>query len=145
MRTKTIKTFVALLLGGFLFAGSASAQCDSIAKLCAEHVSADYISDGQAYRALLNGDQVAEFQATFYGGSTYRIAACSGFTDGNLIFDIFDENHNRLFTSTDHKNTPYWDFEFASTVNCTIEARLNTYNVKSGCATLIIGFKQEAQ
>lgn len=142
MRTKTLRIFVALLIAGFAYAGNANAQCDSIAKICAKNVTANYISDGQSYRALLNGDQVAEFRATFYGGSTYRIAGCSGFTEGNLIFEIYDEDHNQLFTSSDYKNAPYWDFAFGSTVDCTIEAKLNTVNVQSGCATMVIGFKQ---
>lgn len=142
MRTKTLRILSAALIIGLAYIGNASAQCDSIAKICAENVTADYISDGQSYRALLNGDQVAEFRATFYGGSTYRIAGCSGFTDGNLIFEIYDEDHNQLFASSEYKNTPYWDFEFASTVDCTIEAKLNLANVKSGCATMVIGFKQ---
>lgn len=142
MRTMTMKVFLAAIVIGFASITTVSAQCDSIAKVCAENITADYISDGQSYRALLNGDEVAEFRATFYGGSTYRIAGCSGFTDGNLIFEIYDQEHNQLFASSEYKNTPYWDFEFASTVDCTIEAKLNTYNVKSGCATLVIGFKE---
>ena len=142
MRTKTLRILSAALIMGLAYVGNASAQCDSIATICSENVTADYISDGQSYRALLIGDQVAEFQATFYGGSTYRIAGCSGFTDGNLIFEIYDEDHNQLFASSEYKNTPFWDFEFGSTVNCTIEAKLNTVNVKSGCATMVIGFKQ---
>lgn len=134
------KVILALVVS-LAFVAEVSAQCDSIASICAKNVTANYISDGQSYRALLNGDEVAEFRATFYGGSTYRIAGCSGFTDGNLIFSIYDEDHNRLFTSSDHKNTPYWDFKFTSTVDCTIEAKLNSNNVKSGCAALVIGFK----
>ncbi len=142
MKTKTLKILSAALIMGLAHVGNASAQCDSIAKICSENVTANYISDGQSYRALLNGDQVAEFRATFYGGSTYRIAGCSGFTDGNLIFEIYDEDHNQLFASSEYKNTPYWDFQFGSTVDCTIEAKLNSANSMSGCATLIIGFKQ---
>ena len=136
-----MRTFIIALVATVGIAFNASAQCDTIATICAQKVTADFISDGQSYRALLNGDEVAEFRATFYGGSTYRIAGCSGFTDGNLVFSLFDEEHNRLFTSSDHKNTPYWDFSFTSTVDCIIEARLNTNNVKSGCAAMVIGFK----
>jgi hypothetical protein len=136
-----MRTFIIALVATVGIAFNASAQCDTIATICAQKVTADFISDGQSYRALLNGDEVAEFRATFYGGSTYRIAGCSGFTDGNLVFSLFDEEHNRLFTSSDHKNTPYWDFKFTSTVDCIIEARLNTNNVKSGCAAMVIGFK----
>lgn len=136
-----MRTFIIALVAAVGFAFNASAQCDSTATICAQKITADFISDGQSYRALLSGDEVAEFRATFYGGSTYRIAGCSGFTDGNLIFSLFDEEHNRLFTSSDYKNAPYWDFKFNSTVDCIIEARLNTNNVKSGCAAMVIGFK----
>ncbi|MFQ5334856.1 MAG: hypothetical protein ACE5DN_02160, partial [Flavobacteriales bacterium] len=72
----------------FLYAFRADAQCDTIAGFCSKHITTDYISDGQQYRALLLHDEVAEFHATFYGGSTYRIAACTGTTDGNLIFRL---------------------------------------------------------
>lgn len=133
---------IIIALSAFLgMTAMANAQCDSIATVCAKNITANYISDGQSYRALLNGDEVAEFRATFYGGSTYRIAGCSGFTDGNLVFTVFDEDHNRLFTNSDHKNAPYWDLKFNSTVDCIIEARLNSNNVRSGCASLVIGFK----
>lgn len=136
-----MRTFIIALFTIVGMSTAANAQCDTIATLCAQNITADYISDGQSYRALLFGDQVAEFRATFYGGSTYRISACSGFTDGNLIFTVFDEDHNRLFTNSDQRNAPYWDFKFTSTVDCIIEARLNTNNVKSGCAAMVIGFK----
>jgi hypothetical protein len=121
---------------------SASAQCDSIANLCAKHVVASYISDGQSYRALLFNDQPAEFQATFYGGATYRIAGCSGFTDGNLLFSVYDKEHNLLFSNAEQKNAPYWDLKFGSTLDCTIEATLNSATLQSGCGVLVIGFKQ---
>lgn len=89
----------------------------------------------------MSGDQIAEFSATFYGGSTYRIAACSGFTEGNLIFSIYDRDHNMLYSNSEYKNAPYWDFKFGNTIDCVIEAQLNSTNVKSGCAVLAIGFK----
>ena len=138
------RIFSQLLIVGALLIGystSTYAQCDTIYNICNDHVSADFISDGQAYRALLFNDQPAEFQATFYGGSTYRIAACSGFTDGNLIFSIYDREHNQLFTNSEYKNAPYWDFKFNSTTDCIIEAQLNTTNVQSGCAVMAVGFK----
>lgn len=121
---------------------TANAQCDSIASLCRKNITKEYISDGQSYRALLVNQEVAEFSATFYGGSTYRIAACSGFSDGNLIFSIYDQERNLLFTNSEHKNAPYWDFKLVSTLNCTIEAQLNSTNATSGCAVLLVGFRQ---
>lgn len=130
-----------IVFAGVLYSQTASAQCDSIASVCAKNIAKQFISDGQSYRALLVDDQVAEFNATLYGGSTYRIAACSGFTDGNLIFSIFDQERNLLYTNSEYKNSPYWDFEIKNTINCTIEAQLNTTNLTSGCAVLLMGFK----
>lgn len=126
------------MIGG---AGASFAQCDTIASLCSKHMTGSFISDGQLYRALLTDDEVAEFHATFYGGSTYRLAACSGVSDGNLLFTIFDEQHNELFSNSEYDNSPYWDFEIASTVNIIVEAQLDLNRQESGCAVLLIGFK----
>jgi len=128
---------------GFVFSNSANAQCDTIANACARHLTAQFISDGQQYRALLlNPEETAEFHATFYGGTTYRIAACSGLSDGNLVFTVYDSERNPLFTNADYKNAPYWDFKIVSTLDCIIEARLKGENQGSGCAVILIGFKQ---
>ena len=89
--------FIALFALGFGISNQSNAQlCDTIATICSKHMSAQFISDGQTYRALLLNDQYAEFHTTFYGGTTYRIAACSGMTDGNLIFNIKDQEGNNL-------------------------------------------------
>ena len=126
-----------------LLATSSKAQIfDTIASICNKHLTKQYISDGQTYRTLLLNDQYAEFRTTFYGGTVYRIAACSGLTDGNLIFTIKDQEGNVLFTNKDFKNAPYWDFKITSTIDCTIEAMLNPETQASGCAVLLIGFKQ---
>jgi hypothetical protein len=101
-----------------------------------------YISDGQDYRALLLDKEIAEFQSTFYGGTTYRIAVCSGLGDGNLIFRIFDKDRNLLFDNSEQKNAPYWDFKFVSTLDCTIEAQIIPGKAPSGCAVMMISFKQ---
>ena len=125
-----------------LFSITAIAQCDSIAKLCKKNMTNEYILDGQSYRALLVNQEIAEFEAVFYGGFTYRLAACSGFTDGNLIFSIFDQDRNLLFTNSEHKNSAYWNFAVNSTLKCTIETQLNSTNSTSGCSVLLVGFNQ---
>ncbi len=117
-------------------------QCDDVATTCAEHLSANYISDGQFYRALLYSDQVAEFETTLFGSNTYRIAACSGESGGNLIFRIYDQERNLLFTNMEYSNAPYWDFAVSNTMICTIEAQLDLNRLESGCAVLLIGFKK---
>jgi hypothetical protein len=120
----------------------AQAQCDTIANVCYKHMTRQFISDGQQYRALLLNSEVAEFSATFFGNTTYRIAACSGLKDGQLVIRIFDKQRNLLFTNSEHKNAPYWDFKFLSSLDCIIEAQLLDQNAKSGCAVLLISFKQ---
>ncbi len=132
---------LSILAVQFVFASFESkAQCDTIASVCAKHLIAPFISDGQQYRALLLADQNAEFHTTFYGGGTYRIAACTGLKDGNLIFSVFDEQRNLLFTNKDHKNASYWDFKVTSTLDVILEATLS--GAPSGCAVVLIGFKQ---
>ena len=130
------------LAAGLLSFQVSSAQCDAIADICSKHITPEYISDGQVYRALLVDDEVAEFQTTFFGGSTYRIASCSGLDDHNLIFTLYDAERNELFNSGDYENAPYWDFTVESTVDCIIEARLDLNRAASGCAVILIGFKQ---
>ncbi|MCE3258925.1 MAG: hypothetical protein K0S12_566 [Bacteroidetes bacterium] len=127
------------------FSGKLNAQCDTIANICAKHIISTFISDGQQYRALLlNSEETAEFHTTFFGETTYRIAACSGTSDGNLIFNIYDQDRNLLFTNRKQKNAPYWDFKVKSTLETIIEAQLDANrNPGSGCAVILIGFKQK--
>ncbi|GAB4255778.1 MAG: hypothetical protein Kow0079_12700 [Vicingaceae bacterium] len=140
MKFKNILTSAILVFTLFTVKTSFS-QCDTIATICGKHLSDGFISDGQEYRSLLLNDEIAEFHVTFYGGSTYRISACSGLSDGNLIFSVYDQERNLLFTNTKHKNAPYWDFNIKNTINCIIEAQLDPNNLASGCAVLLIGFK----
>ena len=122
-----------------------NAQCDTIASMCAKHIVASFISDGQQYRSLLlNSEEYAEFHTTFFGETTYRIAACSGTSDGNLIFNIYDQDRHLLFSNRDQKNAPFWNFKIKSSVEAIIEAQLDVNrNPGSGCAVILIGFKQQ--
>ncbi|MEO8591452.1 MAG: hypothetical protein ABI432_18875 [Flavobacteriales bacterium] len=134
-----------LLLSILVATGSvASAQtlCESIATRCEQHITANYIPDGQFYRALLQGDEVAEFGLTLFGGTTYRVAACSGDSDGILVFSVYDKEHNLLFSNRDQSNAPYWDLAVASTLDVTMEATLDPSKAGSGCAVMLIGFKK---
>lgn len=127
------------------FTSHIKAQCDTIASICAKHIIASFISDGQQYRSLLlNSEEYAEFHTTFFGETTYRIAACSGTADGNLIFNIYDQDRHLLFSNRSQKNAPYWDFKVKSTLETIIEAQLDVNrNAGSGCAVILIGFKQK--
>lgn len=122
-----------------------NAQCDSIANRCAKHIIASFVSDGQQYRSLLlNSEEYAEFHTTFFGETTYRIAACSGTSDGNLIFNIYDQERHLLFSNRNQRNAPYWDFKVKTSLETIIEAQLDANrNPGSGCAVILIGFKQK--
>lgn len=140
---KKISTLLFLFIALAVIPGSLQAQCDTIANVCAKNMAKQFLSDGQEYRALLlNNDETAEFHSTFYGGSIYRIVACSGMSDGNLVFSVFDTDRNLIFTNSDYKNSPFWDFKVNSTFDCIIEARLGSESQGSGCAVVLIGFKQ---
>ena len=134
-----------LIVGGLIMVNTLSAQiADTVANACAKHLENSFISDGQQYRALLmNVDETAEFHSTLYGGTIYRIAACSGLADGNLVFSVFDTERNLLYTNSEFKNAPYWDFKINNTLDCIIEAKLDGGAQGSGRAVVLIGFKQQ--
>lgn len=135
--------FSFLIMG--LIAQKGNAQCDTIASICSKHIISTFVSDGQQYRSLLlNSEEYAEFHTTFFGETTYRIAACSGTSDGNLIFSIYDQERHLLFSNQTQRNAPYWDFKVRSGIEAVIEARLDAgRNKGSGCAVILIGFKQK--
>ena len=134
--------FTIILLITLAFGSQVMAQLNKTVELCQSHMNLPFISDGQSYTALLNGDEVAEFYATFYGESIYRIVGYSGDSEGNLIISVYDQERNLLFTNRDYENTPYWDFQFDYTMDCIIEAKLDLKNTTSGIAVLLIGFQQ---
>lgn len=143
-RMKKLYVFVlAISFIGITFTSKVNAQADVTTSLCTKHIVSPYISDGQQYKALLNGEEIAEFHATFYGGTTYRIVGATGQSEGNLVFSLYDKERNLLFTNRDYDNSPFWDFKFTSTIDCIIEAGLDSGNqTASGFAILLIGFKQ---
>lgn len=148
---KKILALVGLLvIGVTAVAPNTNAQemCAGTAKMCAAHIIPPFVSDGQTYRAFVIAGQEAEFHATFFAGTTYRIAGGTGETEGNLIYSLYAYDPNTterqmIFTNAQHNNSPYWDFKVNSTVEVAIVATLNpAYNKESGCAVVLVGFKQ---
>lgn len=136
---------LSLLLIGIILTSLSSAQIsDPVANSCLKHLENKFISDGQQYRALLfNSNETAEFSTTLFRETTYRVAACSGLSDGNLVFWVYDSERNLIFTNENHQYAPYWDFKVVNTIDCVIDAKLNANtNSGSGRAVVLIGFKQ---
>lgn len=139
-----------IVFASFLMGSNANAQitCDSIAGICGGYLKENtdnsvYISDGQVYRAFLQDEEAAEFNTTFFGGSTYRVAVSAGKREDFVIFTIYDQQDNVLFTNQDHANAPYWDFKVTSTMECRIETKLDPDKKSSGCAVLLLGFEKK--
>ncbi len=139
--------FIALLIITFTF-GLVHAQtqdCEAIVKACENLLTetedgTTFISDGQVYTAFLDREK-AEFNTTFYGGATYRLAASSGSRENYVIFTIKDLEGNILFSNRNYKNAPYWDFQVENTLPVVITTELDLDLKVTGCVVMMIGFK----
>lgn len=137
-----IKSFIKVLMFVGLLAvpTQMNSQADVIEANCKSNFESPFIITGRPFRALLTGDEVAEFKATFFSGTTYRISV--GTQNSNyIIFSVFDNNHNLLFTNKDYDNAEYWDFTVDGYLDCIVEARLDETIASSGFAILMTGFK----
>ncbi len=115
-------------------------QPEVIEASCKEAFEFPFIITGKPFRALLTGDEVAEFKATMFSETTYRIAVGAK-DDGQIIFSVYDADHNMLFNSKDYNNANYWDFEVEGYTDCIIEARLDPEKAQSGFAIVMTGIK----
>jgi len=141
----TIFAAVLMILGSNV---NAQVTCDSVSGIASSYLNEGtensiFISDGQVYRAFLSDDESAEFNTTFFGGSTYRIAVSAGKRKDYVIFEIRDEQDIVLFTNADQANAPYWDFKVTSTMECKIHTQLEPNKKASGCVIMLIGFEKQ--
>ena len=142
-----MKLFIALTFILFSISSSFSQDCERIALDCEKLLNADvepgseFISDGQVYTAFLDREK-AEFKTTFFGGTTYRIAASAGTGEDFVIFTIKDAEGHVLFSNRNYKNAPYWDFKIIETLPVTIETELDLDLKITGCVVMLIGFKK---
>ncbi|MCG8409968.1 MAG: hypothetical protein MI739_01650 [Bacteroidales bacterium] len=110
---------------------------------CIKFLTDGYISDGQEHIAKLAENNVAKFYCTFYGGSYYRIIACSDINQYPLKLTVYDSEKNLLFCNKDYDYTPYWNFIFSSTVDCIIEIEFDVEKWLKQEVKLLIGFKEK--
>ena len=139
-----MKIINSLLFIGLISFSSFSQDCEGIVRACKANLSkgnSTFLSDGQVYTAFLDREK-AEFKTTFFGGSTYRIAASAGRDDSFVIFTVKDLDGNILFSNRNYKNSPYWDFKVPSTIPVLIETELDMDKKVTGCAVMLIGFKK---
>ncbi len=111
---------------------------------CPNLFSKDFVSTGQDYVAKLDQNNKATFHTTFYGGTQYRIAACSNFQKPRLILKVYDTEKNLLFNNVEYDYTPYWNLAFTSTVDCIIEISVESEQNLKKPVKLLIGFKKKS-
>ena len=140
-----MKVFLVLSIALFSFTNSFAQDCEGIVKICENLLKKntggkDFISDGQVYTAFLDREK-SEFNTTFFGGTTYRITASAGSKENYIIFTIKDPEGNILFSNRNYKNSPYWDFNVKESLPVTIETEFDMDLKVSGCAVMMIGFR----
>mmetsp|Transcript_22918 Transcript_22918/g.30525 ORF Transcript_22918/g.30525 Transcript_22918/m.30525 type:complete len:141 (-) Transcript_22918:434-856(-) len=139
---KLFLTALATLIIGSSFAQDCERIVDNCEELLVKNTDGrEFISDGQVYTAFLDRGEVAKFETTLFGGSTYRIAASAGDDEDYVIFTIKDPAGNILFSNSNYKNAPYWDFEVDESITITIETKLDPDLKFSGCLVMLIGFQ----
>lgn len=133
---------VLLFIALIFFSINALSQ-NSASESCAELLTDGYVSDGQEYIAKLAENNVAKFYCTFYGGSYYRIIACTDIKEYPLILTVYDTEKNLLFCNKDYQYTSYWNFIFTSTIDCIVEIEFDNENWIKQEVKLLIGFKEK--
>lgn len=144
---KLILAFVCFIGFGSIALGQE--QCDELPKIAGKYLEEKsgesyFVSDGQVYTAFVDADQPAEFYATFYGGSKYRVAATAGSGGNYVVIELHDSEGNVLYSNAGYENSPYWNFEVESTMDVKIVLKIDSdkKDSDSGCITMLIGFEQ---
>ena len=134
--------YIFILTIGLLLSKYTLSQQNSI-KNCDSYLGSGFVSDGQEYKAKLDENNKAKFYTTFYGGSQYRLVACSNIEKYPLIMSLYDTEKNLLFCNKDHDYTPFWNFTFTSTIDCIVELEFDTEEQLTDEVMLLIGFKEK--
>lgn len=142
MKITTVKITFTLLFSFLLTSYLYGQENTSIAK-CNKLLNSGFISTGQEYKAQLDENNKAKVHTTFYGGSQYRVIACTDNSSFPLVFSVYDKEKNLLFCNIDYDYTPYWNFTFTSTIDCIIEIELMCDKPVKDEVLLLIGFKEK--
>ncbi len=127
---------------------SAHAQCKSFTKKhCLSQLS-PFVYNGQLNSAVLTQGDVADLMLTFYPDQDYRVFVCYDDAFGNVEFRLYDSNKNLIYTNKDNDYLPYWDFSSSETMQLILrviipEKAQDQIAVKSGCVSILVGFKED--
>jgi hypothetical protein len=142
--SRIIVLILSIILSAIQYSTAQDAEINNSFDNCQNLFSKDYVSTGQDYVAKLDQNNKATFHTTFYGGTQYRIAACSNFEKPSLILKVYDTEKNLLFNNEQYDYTPYWNLSFSSTVDCIIEISVDSEQNLKKPVKLLIGFKKKS-
>jgi hypothetical protein len=144
MKNVFLKIGVFLIFFIAYYPSNAQEEFDNSLNNCINLLGNEYISSGQDYIAKLDQNNKATFHTTFYGGTEYRIIACSNFDKPQLILKVFDTEKNLLFSNVKYDYVPFWNLSFTSTVDCVVEISVETDIKLKKPVKLLIGFKKKS-
>jgi len=127
---------------------STYAQCKSFTKKhCLSQLS-PFVYNGQLNSAVLTQGDVADLMLTFYPDQDYRVFVCYDDAFGNVEFRLYDSNRNLIYSNKDNDYLPYWDFSSSETMQLVLrviipEKTKDQIAVKSGCVSILVGFKKD--
>ncbi len=141
MAIKKIFKIVFLVLA---FNTASYAQCNGFAKKSISKLK-PYLNTQQVFSTvLLNGDKT-QLSSTFYYGDEYRLLISADDKLGKIQLNVKDAQGNIVY-ATKAYGTIMWDFNVESTQDLTLEvitpeAVAGETVDKSGCVSIVIGFK----
>ena len=138
---------IALIIIAMVLPLASYSQCKNFVKKQCMPRMAPFTHNGQLNSATLMEGETAELQMTFYSGQNYRILVCAEDALGKTQFVLLDGDHKTVFNSKDNGFPSFWDFNVNSTQQLTIQVVIPKSSspnaiVKSGCVTVLAGFKQ---
>ncbi len=122
------------------------AQCKSFTKKhCLSQLS-PFVYNGQLNSAILTQGDKADLMLTFYPDQDYRVLICCDDAFGNVEFRLYNADKQLIYSNKDSDYLPYWDFSTNETMQLILrvivpEKTDDQIAVKSGCVSILVGFK----
>lgn len=146
-----MKTTFKIVLASFFciaLASVSNAQCNQFAKKTCMPELNPFTHNGQLNIQQMAPGEEAELDLTFYSGMSYRLLICSQEMIGKAQFQVYDNKNKLVFDNKDHNFAKFWEFEVASTQQMKVvviippAAKAANDISKTGCAAVLVGFKQ---
>jgi hypothetical protein len=122
-----------------------SGQCNTFSKAKCNPLLKPYISSGKVFNSTLLSEDRARLVMTFYQDMEYRILMCSQKELGDVLVRV-KNGKNKVIFSGKSSEAKFWDLKMDNTQVVTIEvitppSQTKDNFDKSGCVSLMIGFK----